>query len=109
MLGSAPYFNTSDFVTLAAGPDTLASVDEIQRIAVTKVNPLRLYASQFITDSKIKLRHQNRSDINKVMSEAGLRAEAAEKATLTGRAKAYLNQHILDPLKKKFASIRATA
>ncbi len=102
MLGSAPYFNTSDFVTLAAGPDSLASVDEIQRIAVTKVNPLRLYASQIINESKIKLKHQNRSDINKVMSEAGLRADAVEKASLTGRAKAALNQHILGPLKRKF-------
>lgn len=107
MLASAPYFNTSDFVTLAAGPHTLASVDEIQRIAVGKVNPLRLYASQIIVESKIKLRHTHRSDINTVMTQAGLRAEAAEARTLKGRAKKYVSEHVIEPLKRKWRALRA--
>jgi len=107
MLASAPYFNTSDFVTLTAGPGTLASVDEIERIAVDKVNPLRLYASQIIVESKIKLTHDKREDIRKVMDEATLRSKAEEASSLKGRAKKYLSSHILDPLKKKWAALRA--
>ncbi len=107
MLASAPYFNTSDFVTLTAGPGMLASVDEIERIAVQKVNPLRLYASQIIAESKIKLTHDNRSDIRKIMDEAVYRAQAAEAKSLKGRAKAALNSHIVTPLKKKWAALRA--
>lgn len=107
MLASAPYFNTSDFVALAAGPGMLASVDEVQRIAVKNVNPLRLYASQIIVESKIRLRHDHRSDINEVMSQAGLRAQAVEAQSLKGRAKKALSSHIAEPLKKKWATLRA--
>jgi hypothetical protein len=107
MLASAPYFNTSDFVTLSAGPGTLASVDEVERIAVNKVNPLRLYASQIIVESKVRLTHDNRSDLNKIMQQAGLRAQAVEAKSLKGRAKKAIAQHITEPLKKKWAALRA--
>jgi hypothetical protein len=107
MLASAPYFNTSDFVALSAGPGTLASVDEIERIAVQKVNPLRLYASQIIAESKIKLTHDRRSDLKKIMDEAVYRAQAVEANSLKGRAKSAVNSHIVDPLKKKWASLWA--
>ena len=107
MLASAPYFNTSDFVTLTAGPGTLASIDEIERIAVQKVNPLRLYASQIIVESKIRLTHDNRSDLRKIMSEAVYRAQSEEAKSLKGRAKAAVNSHILDPLKKKWSTLWA--
>jgi hypothetical protein len=107
MLASAPYFNTSDFVTLSAGRNVLASVDEIERIAVTKVNPLRLYASQIIAGSKITLTHDRRSDLAKIMREAVLRAQADEAKSLKGRAKAALNAHLVEPLKKKWQALRA--
>jgi len=107
MLASAPYFNTSDFVALAAGRNTLASVDEIERIAIGNVNPLRLYASRIIVESKINLRHQHRSDINEVMEQAGLRAKAAEAKTLKGRARKYVADHLTEPLKKKWRALRA--
>jgi hypothetical protein len=107
MLASAPYFNTSDFVTLSAGPHVLASMDEIERIAVTKVNPLRLYASQIIADSKIRLTHEHRSDLARIMREAVLRAQAVEAKSLKGRAKAYLNAHLVEPLKRKWQALRA--
>lgn len=107
MLASAPYFNTSDFVTLSAGPGTLASVDEIERIAVDKINPLRLYASQIIAESKIKLTHDNRSDLRKIMDEAVYRAQAHEAKSLKGRAKKAAETHILEPLKRKWAALRA--
>jgi 3D (Asp-Asp-Asp) domain-containing protein len=107
MLASAPYFNTSDFVTLSAGPNELASVDEIERIAVDKVNPLRLYASQIIAESKLGLTHTRRSDIDKIMKEAAFRAQAQEAKSLKGRAKAAANEHLLEPLKRKWRALRA--
>jgi hypothetical protein len=107
MLASSPYFNTSDFVTLTAGPGTLASVDEIERIAVQKVNPLRLYASQIIAESKIQLTHDSRSDLRKIMSEAVYRAQSEEAKSLKGRAKAAVNSHVLAPLKKKWSALWA--
>jgi hypothetical protein len=106
LLGASPYFNTSDFVTLTAGATQLASVDEIERIAVKNVNPLRLYASQIITESKVKLRHEHRSDLNKIMEEAALRADAQEARSLKGRAKAAAERKIVAPIKNKIAQLR---
>lgn len=86
MLSAAPYFNTSDFVTLTASPGQLASVDEIGRIAIKSVNPLRLYGSQIIKDSKLKLTHRD-PIIAKVMREAEMLAEAKESQSLMSQAK----------------------
>lgn len=106
MLASAPYFLTSDFVYLTAGKGMIASVDEVERIARENVNPLRLYASQIITESKIKLTNRIREDADDAMKQAGLRAEAAEPKSLKGRAKAKVNKHIVEPLKRKLRKLR---
>lgn len=108
MLAATPYFNTSDFVVLTSAPGVLASVDQIQQIAVKNVNPLRLYASQIISESKVRLHHED-PVIDKVMQEATLRSDAVEAKSIKGRAKASLSKHILDPLKKKWQAWRAAA
>ncbi len=107
MLASAPYFNTSDFVVLLSDKHQLASVDEIERIAQQNVNPLRLYASQIIKESKVRLTHTTDTRLDKVMKEAVLRAEAVENKSLKGQAKAALNKHIVEPLKRKVATLWA--
>lgn len=86
MLSAAPYFNTSDFVTLTSSPGQLASVDEIGRIAIENVNPLRLYGSQIIKESKLKLTHRD-PVFAQVMREAEMLATAKEEASLLGQAK----------------------
>ena len=86
MLSAAPYFNTSDFVTLTSSPGELASVDEIGRIAIENVNPLRLYGSQIIKDSKLKLTHRDRV-FAAIMREAEMLATAKEAQSLIGQAK----------------------
>ena len=105
MLASAPYFNTSDFVTLMSDKHEIASVDEIERIAQKNVNPLRLYASQIISESKIKLTHTKNEKLDKIMKEAVMRAEAAENKSLKGQVKQAINKHIVEPLKAKVASV----
>ena len=86
MLSASPYFNTSDFVTLTAGPGQLASMDEISRIATEKVNPLRLYGSQIIKESKLKLTHRD-PVFAAVMREAEMRATAKEEQSFISKAK----------------------
>ncbi len=107
MLASAPYFNTSDFVVLLSDKHQLASVDEIERVAQQNVNPLRLYASQIIKESKVRLTHTTDTRLDKIMKEAVLRAEAVENKSLKGQAKAALNKHIVEPLKRKVATLWA--
>jgi hypothetical protein len=41
------------------------------------------------------------------MREAVLRAQAEEAKSLKGRAKAALNAHLVDPLKRKWQALRA--
>ena len=91
MLSAAPYFNTSDFVTLTSSPGQLASVDEIGRIAIENVNPLRLYGSQIIKDSKLKLTHRD-PKYAAVMREAEMLAKAKEEQSLLGQTKRKLKK-----------------
>ncbi len=107
MLASAPYFNTSDFVTLLSNKHEIASVDEIERIAQENVNPLRLYASQIIRESKIKLTHTKNADLDKIMKQAVLRAQADEAKSIKGQITNAINTHIVEPLKQKVAGLMA--
>ncbi len=86
MLSAAPYFNTSDFVALTSSPGQLGSVDEIGRIAVENVNPLRLYGSEIIKASKLKLTHRDKI-LAAVMREAEMLATAKEEQSFMGKAK----------------------
>ncbi|HXR92269.1 MAG TPA: hypothetical protein VN750_18515 [Steroidobacteraceae bacterium] len=108
MLASTPYFNTSDFIVLTTGPRKLASVDQIQQIATKSVNPLREYASRIISESKVRMHHED-PQIDKIMQEATFRADKEDADSIKGRAKATLAKHILEPLKKKWQAWRAAA
>jgi len=61
---ATPIFPTSAFVYVMASPTALASVDEIERVAIGHVNPLRLEASWLIRQSSFTMENVESKEAN---------------------------------------------
>jgi hypothetical protein len=61
---ATPIFPTSAFVCVMSSPTALASVDEIERVAIGHVNPLRLDASWLIWQSSFTMSNPGSKEAN---------------------------------------------
>lgn len=94
---ATPIFPTSAFVYLMSKTGSIASVDEVERIAITHVNPLRLEASWLIRQASFRMenpesresndkiravmRGESESEIQKALELRNLKREAIGDAT----------------------------
>lgn len=106
LLSATPYFNTSDFILLSAGPGKLYAKEDVERIAVKYVNPLRVYGAEIVTGSKFKLHHSD-PQRDEIMRKAGLRFQRSSRYQ---RAKYDLNKgfesRVSKPLAAKWRSLK---
>jgi hypothetical protein len=76
---ATPIFPTSAFVWLTAKDGYISSVDEIERLAISHVNPLRLEASWLIRKASFKMRNpENAAADQKIVSALSLADQKPE-------------------------------
>lgn len=94
---ATPIFPTSAFVYLMSKPGGIASVDEVERVAIGHVNPLRLEASWLIRQSsftmsnpeskeandqiRLVMKGKSEEEIQQALEFRNLHREAADDAT----------------------------
>jgi len=61
---ATPIFPTSAFVYLMSKPGAIASVDEVERVAIGHVNPLRLEASWLVRESSFRMSNPESKEAN---------------------------------------------
>ncbi len=77
---ATPMIPTSAFIWLITKDYQVSSVEEVQRVAVDHVNPLRVEASWVVCESPFSLENQNNETASRAMKDARLRNEVLNKS-----------------------------
>ncbi|MGH7460608.1 MAG: hypothetical protein ACREMA_06220, partial [Longimicrobiales bacterium] len=84
---ATPIFPTSAFVWLVAKDGCISSVDEIERLAISHVNPLRLEASWLIRKATFKMRNPENAEADKKIAATLIGSDKEKEAELARIAK----------------------
>jgi hypothetical protein len=92
---ATPIFPTSAFVWLVTTQGNVSSVDEIERVAIGHVNPLRLEASWIIANATFSMKNPENPSVDNELTKA-IKASAADADKRSAALDKSLGQKLID-------------